>query len=249
MSTGSCKYSINCRFHHPDPIAVGGQDSSSGYQNGGSSQPHVPPAQMPMTSWPLQQAPNEPAPFLDASSPYGRGYFLSPQGHHPSPEWNGYQAPVNPLFPAEINMLHPPSAPVMDGMTRMGNVSAPKKVSDCDHPERPGQPECQFFMKTGTCKFQSACKFHHPKSRHPKVADISISSIGLPLRPDQPVCAHYSRHGVCKFGHSCRYDHPMDSNPTALGTVSMQNVFPVGVVESLEAKPEGTTISVHESEW
>lgn len=91
MSTGSCKYSTNCRFHHPDPIALGGQDTSSGYQNGGSSQPRAPPAQLPITSWPVQQNPTEPVPFLDTASPYVTGYFLPPQGLHPSPEWNGYQ--------------------------------------------------------------------------------------------------------------------------------------------------------------
>ncbi|CAN6318633.1 unnamed protein product [Urochloa humidicola] len=30
-------------------------------------------------------------------------------------------------------------------------------------PERPGQPDCQYYMQFGKCEFQSACKFNHPK--------------------------------------------------------------------------------------
>lgn len=50
-------------------------------------------------------------------------------------------------------------------------------------PERPGQPECQFYMKTGDCKFGTVCKFHHPRERLIPVPDCVLSSIGLPLRP------------------------------------------------------------------
>jgi serine/threonine-protein kinase/endoribonuclease IRE1 len=34
-------------------------------------------------------------------------------------------------------------------------------------PERPGEPECAFFMKTGRCKFGERCVFHHPKQAAP----------------------------------------------------------------------------------
>jgi len=30
-------------------------------------------------------------------------------------------------------------------------------------PERPGAPECAFFMKTGRCKFGERCVYHHPR--------------------------------------------------------------------------------------
>ena len=50
-------------------------------------------------------------------------------------------------------------------------------------PERPGQPECQFYMKTGDCKFGTVCKFHHPRDRQPPSPDCLLSPIGLPLRP------------------------------------------------------------------
>lgn len=50
-------------------------------------------------------------------------------------------------------------------------------------PERPGQPECQFYMKTGDCKFGAVCRFHHPRERLIPAPDCVLSPIGLPLRP------------------------------------------------------------------
>lgn len=49
-------------------------------------------------------------------------------------------------------------------------------------PERPDQPECQYYMKTGGCKYGSSCKYHHPKERN-QVAACTIGPFGLPLRP------------------------------------------------------------------
>lgn len=53
-------------------------------------------------------------------------------------------------------------------------------------PERPGQPECQFYMKTGDCKFGAVCRFHHPRERMIPVPDCVLSPMGLPLRPVSP---------------------------------------------------------------
>lgn len=64
-------------------------------------------------------------------------------------------------------------------------------------PERPGQPECQFYMKTGDCKFGSVCRFHHPRERLIPPPDCMLSPIGLPLRP-----VSYSPFGLILFGAS-----------------------------------------------
>lgn len=50
-------------------------------------------------------------------------------------------------------------------------------------PERLGQPECQFYMKTGECRFGALCKFHHPRERLIAVSDCLLNPMGLPLRP------------------------------------------------------------------
>ncbi|ESQ45711.1 hypothetical protein EUTSA_v10010405mg [Eutrema salsugineum] len=76
-----------------------------------------------------------------------------------------------------------------------------------EFPERPDQPECSYYLKTGDCKFKFKCKYHHPKNRLPKQPPYALNDKGLPLRPDQIICTHYSRYGICKFGPACRFDH------------------------------------------
>lgn len=62
------------------------------------------------------------------------------------------------------------------------------------YPERPEQPECQYFMKTGRCKFGSDCKYHHPKERLASSDAYDLGPYGLPLRP---VCYPFSRMFNC----------------------------------------------------
>lgn len=33
-----------------------------------------------------------------------------------------------------------------------------------DYPERPGEPDCSYFIKTGTCGYGDRCRFNHPHS-------------------------------------------------------------------------------------
>ncbi|XP_010439702.1 PREDICTED: probable WRKY transcription factor 19 [Camelina sativa] len=42
-------------------------------------------------------------------------------------------------------------------------------------PERPNQPECQDYMKTGDCKFGYVCKFHHPRNKETHVLENTSS--------------------------------------------------------------------------
>ena len=49
-------------------------------------------------------------------------------------------------------------------------------------PQRPGEPDCQYFMRTGDCKFGASCRFHHPLEAAPPKG-VNLSNIGLPLRP------------------------------------------------------------------
>ncbi|KAF3437236.1 hypothetical protein FNV43_RR19989 [Rhamnella rubrinervis] len=157
------------RFNHPDPTASGGGDTSSGYGNGGpvalqgATQSTIPP-------WSSPRSLNESAPYVPM--------LLSPIQGVPSQnsEWNGYQAPV--YLPERS--LPPPPAYVMNNPVTETNVYShhqPNKQVD-EFPERPGQPECTYFVKLGIdqnictyysrygiCKFGPACKFDH--SVHP----------------------------------------------------------------------------------
>lgn len=83
MRTGSCKYGSNCRFHHPEPVTVGG-DSPSGYRNGGSF-PSQFVSSSSASSWSSPRAFNETSPFVPAMFPPSQG---APTSHQ---DWNGYK--------------------------------------------------------------------------------------------------------------------------------------------------------------
>ena len=70
-------------------------------------------------------------------------------------------------------------------------------------PSRPGQPLCDFFTKTGHCKFGEACKFDHPAH-----FGVRLNSLGLPLRESEAVCSHFEKTLTCKFGPACKFNHP-----------------------------------------
>ncbi|KAH6822899.1 Zinc finger C-x8-C-x5-C-x3-H type family protein [Perilla frutescens var. hirtella] len=200
MRTGSCKYGSNCRFHHPEPVTVGG-DSPSGYRNGGSF-PSQFVSSSSAPSWSSPRAFNETSPFVPVMFPPSQGAPTSNQ------DWNGYQAPTY----ASSEGLPTPPAFAMNNLPADINFHMRHQpdIALEEYPERPGEQECSFFLKTGDCKFKSNCKFHHPKIRMPKgkVNSHTLSDKGLPLRPDQPICTHYHRYGICKYGPACKYDHP-----------------------------------------
>ncbi|XP_054791282.1 zinc finger CCCH domain-containing protein 67-like isoform X1 [Prosopis cineraria] len=214
MRTGSCKFGANCKFNHPDPTTVGGSDPPSTFANGGAvslqgvSQPSIP-------SWSSPRTFNETAPFVPMMIPPVQG--VSPQ----SSDWNGYQAPV--YLPERT--MHPPSPYIVNSPAIETNVFMhhPKQMQVEEFPERPGEPECSYYLKTGHCKFKSNCKFHHPKNRSTRPL-CTLSDKGLPLRPqDQSVCSHYSRYGICKYGPSCKFDHPTNLSPSNMAGLDQES--------------------------
>ncbi|XP_038723633.1 zinc finger CCCH domain-containing protein 43-like isoform X2 [Tripterygium wilfordii] len=211
MRNGSCKYGANCRFNHPDPTTAGGSDPASGYGNGRSATLQS-TSQSGVASWPSPRTINETAPFVPVM--FSPAPVVPPQ----SPEWNGFQAP---LYPPERS-IHPLPAYVMTNPATETNaythLQKPQMVVD-QFPERPGQSECTYYMKTGDCKFKMNCRFHHPKSRISKSLPCALSDIGLPLRPDQNICSHYSRYGICKFGPACKFDHPIQQSSSTVSSL------------------------------
>ncbi|KAK9084144.1 hypothetical protein Scep_030615 [Stephania cephalantha] len=253
MKTGLCKFGITCKFHHPQPA--------------GASLPAPAPApafyhmvQSPLVqsttqyggvaaSWPGSRPPILPASYVQG--PYGP--VMLPPEMVPLSSWNTFQAPVSPVASSTsqlnaaagpfygISQLSP-SAPAY-GVTYQP-VSSPVGPSsgsqkETTFPERPGQPECLHYMRTGVCKFGSACKYHHPPELITQNNNCYLSQIGLPLRPvimigdlskeckytaclpsgnlfvfvldmhGAPACLYYTQHGVCKFGPLCKFDHSM----------------------------------------
>jgi hypothetical protein len=63
----------------------------------------------------------------------------------------------------------------------VGETLSGGQVMNSTLPDRPDQPDCKYFMSTGTCKYGSDCKFHHPKERIAQT--LSVNPLGLPMRP------------------------------------------------------------------
>merc|ERR1712232_886070 len=76
-------------------------------------------------------------------------------------------------------------------------------------PEPVGQPGevCQFFQKSGWCKWGPSCKFAHtggppPEGREPLLAPVNgQSALG------SEVCKFFAKANWCKWGDACRYLH------------------------------------------
>ncbi|KAH7536686.1 hypothetical protein FEM48_Zijuj03G0010700 [Ziziphus jujuba var. spinosa] len=78
-------------------------------------------------------------------------------------------------------------------------------------PERPGAPDCPYFIKTQRCKFGLRCKFNHPKDKLTTAGSLENVDVAvLPERPFEPPCAFYLKTGNCKFGATCKFHHPKD---------------------------------------
>lgn len=93
------------------------------------------------------------------------------------------QAPVYPT--SEKSLPTPPAFTVKDPATKTNIYSRPQPPWLVEeYPERPGQPDCSYFIKTGDCKYKSYCKFHHPKTQKSLTNPPSVlNDKGLPLRP------------------------------------------------------------------
>ncbi|KAI7751430.1 hypothetical protein M8C21_008223 [Ambrosia artemisiifolia] len=213
LKTGQCKFGLACKFHHPQPT--------------GEPMPPAPSAR-PFYSTVQSPSPEQYAgpsaagyrvarpPLVPGSYPPGPyGPILLSPGMVPLPNWSPYSGRVSPaLSPGAqpsvygVNTSGPPFAAQYRPLTPSPgpmSSSQPEKI----FPERPGQPECQYYMKTGDCKFGASCKFHHPPDWAMSKDNCVLSPLGYPLRPGVEPCSFYMQNGHCKFGRTCKFDHPL----------------------------------------
>lgn len=253
MKTGQCKFGRSCKFHHPQPAGI-----QLPVQSPVAQLPPVPAPVPPPALYPPMQSPSGSSsqqygvvarpPLVQGSyvqGPYGT-MLISP-GMVPFPSWVGpYMAPLSPLPspsnqpPVGLGPLHgitqlSPSAPAYTGQYQpIPSLSGLSISSQKEHqfPDRPGQPNCQYFMRTGDCKFGSSCRYHHPPGVTAPKTTVVLSPDGLPIRQDAPLCTHYAQRGVCKFGPACKFNHPMGTlsySPSASSLSDMPVApYPVG---------------------
>ncbi|XP_061349753.1 zinc finger CCCH domain-containing protein 32-like isoform X2 [Gastrolobium bilobum] len=178
--------------------------------------------------------------------------LLSP-GVVPFTGWSPYSAPVSPvLSPGAqpsvgatslygVTQLSSSTSAFAGPYTPLASSIGPSGSNQKEQvfPERPGEPECQYYLRTGDCKFGLACRYHHPRDQ--VVTRPLLSSIGLPLRTGVQPCAFYLQNGHCKFGSTCKFDHPLGTmrySPSASSLIEMPvTPYPVGSLLSNLAPP------------
>ncbi|CAL5323322.1 unnamed protein product [Camellia sinensis] len=199
LKTGQCKFGVTCKFNHPQ---LGGmsmpepahqfyptvQSSSSvpsfdlygavspSYRTGrppplpGSYVPSAYQVLMVLCFFLLVLFPfrvgvltrGPVSPVLSPSVPYSVGAG-SPYGVTQLPSSASAFARPYPTFPS-------PAGPSSSTQERR-------------FPERPGQPDCQYYLKTGDCKFGSSCRFHYPPDWVVSKTNCLLSPMGLPMCP------------------------------------------------------------------
>ncbi|XP_057441701.1 zinc finger CCCH domain-containing protein 3-like [Lotus japonicus] len=235
MRTGSCKFGAACKFHHPQQHASFGAYSLAG----SPTSTIIPASSLPYVgAFPAWSVPRMSYLSGQGLQSYLPPYLSSSQGIVPAQSWNTYMGSMNPAMPSSF----PGSNLVYEYMNPGESLSGGQALSST-LPDRPDQPECKYFMSTGTCKYGSDCKFHHPKER---VAQSLINPLGLPVRPGQAICSYYRIYGICKFGPTCKFDHPVVAIPQNYGMTSPS--LSVLDASSLMSNPRGFSSTVQLTE-
>ncbi|KAL1543107.1 zinc finger CCCH domain-containing protein 34-like [Salvia divinorum] len=257
VKTGQCKFGVTCKFHHPQlagiPMPVPGPGSFAAsaaiptqamYPTGPSPSGHQSSQHYGVIqgNWPVAR----PSMLQGSYVPGNYGPMILPPGVVPVPGWTPYSAPVSPAASPStqqtigaapvygITQLSPSTTAYTGPYLSITSSAGPSSGIQKEQafPERPGQPECQYYLRNGDCKFGATCKYHHPPEWSASRINYVLSPMGLPLRPGVPLCSHYSQNGVCKFGPSCKFDHPMRSlsySPSASSLTDMPVApYPVG---------------------
>ncbi|KAG6525920.1 zinc finger CCCH domain-containing protein 63-like isoform X1 [Zingiber officinale] len=200
LKTGTCKFGKNCKYHHA-------RDKHDGQL-----------LQFNILGLPMRMD--------EKSCPYymrtrSCKFGVTCKFNHPQPNntttYSGFSAPTPVPYSVGLPLCfsRPPFmlSPGLDGlqyympvilpptqltmpMQQGWSTYLPGPSVSVDFPERPDQPKCQFYMKTGSCKFGSSCKYHHPKEMN----QVSPCFMGS----DAPACTY----GICKYGEACKFDHP-----------------------------------------
>ncbi|KAJ8636088.1 hypothetical protein MRB53_010355 [Persea americana] len=211
MRTGSCKFGIACKYDHPQPAAVGAvlpivpsaycytgaqMTPTSGLSNVGD----LPAWSLPNVSYMSTSHMQSPLSYMPVVLSPSQGMIPAQQG------WSTYMSALSPGSSSDTITTN-----LVYNSKHLGDpVSSGSLLTSVQHfPERSDKPECRYYMKTGSCKYGSTCKYHHPKERHVPLATGTLSPQGLPLRPGQAICTFYRMYGICKYGSTCKYDHPL----------------------------------------
>ncbi|XP_062187395.1 uncharacterized protein LOC133890827 isoform X2 [Phragmites australis] len=101
-------------------------------------------------------------------------------------------------------------------------VSREKVRLSAGYPQRPGRPNCRFYMLNGSCSYGLSCYYNHPQLKakpdvssfpseqgNREVAEfLELNRVGLPIREGARNCTYFMRNGTCRYGKKCCFNHP-----------------------------------------
>ncbi|KAL1346411.1 zinc finger CCCH domain-containing protein 37 isoform X2 [Arachis duranensis] len=222
VKTGRCKFGATCKFHHPKDIQIltsdelsynAEQTQENSVREGatGDTQSFLSPLLHNSKGLPVRMGEVD-CPFYmkTGSCKYGatcRYNHPDRNAIYPSVAAFGSSMVTSMAANLSIGSINP-SVPIYQAYDpRLSNPMSQLGVAEIMYPQRPGQIECDFYMKTGECKFGERCKFHHPLDRS-ATSSIKLTPAGLPRREGVSICPYYMKTGTCKFGATCKFDHP-----------------------------------------
>ena len=156
LRTGRCKYGDSCKYHHP----IGGTRSND---------PNEPP-------FPIR--PDEPVCqyyLKNATCKFGQ----SCKFHHPPHILSSQGNAAAVISMGNANICTPAVTRITRQLsdvreeTNIRNSTANDRFRDNREilPQRPGEPECIYYLRNRRCKYGSSCKYHHP----PNPANVTLS--------------------------------------------------------------------------
>ncbi|KAM1604527.1 hypothetical protein ACFX15_030628 [Malus domestica] len=207
MRTGFCGYGGRCRYNHPRDRAA-----PAGTTIPASAPQFYPSVQSPV---PLAEQYGGASTSLRVARPslltgsYVQGTYgpvlIPPPGVVPIQGWSPYSAPLSPVpSPGAqptvgatslygVTQLSSPTHGLASPYTSIPSSVGPSSsnLSEQVFPGRPGELECQYYLKTGDCKYGPSCRYHHPRDQTIPRITCLLSPMGLPLCPVCKVVLYY----------------------------------------------------------
>uniref|UniRef100_A0A7N0TTX5 C3H1-type domain-containing protein n=1 Tax=Kalanchoe fedtschenkoi TaxID=63787 RepID=A0A7N0TTX5_KALFE len=232
MRTGQCKFGPACKFHHPEPAFPGLVFPVFGTTHLGSTESsnlHI----RTFPALPIPAAAYVYDPQTQTQQPYMPLAVSPSQGFLPQQGWSTYQRNMSPVSSTNTRG----SSPSYNSSSRcLGASGSNGQVHYLSfftppYPERPDQPECRYFMNSGTCKYGPDCKYNHPRERIAQMLPQPVNPLGLPFRPGQPLCSSYSTYGICSNGPTCKFHHQVSGYPLNCGLSPFPLPLPMPVFD------------------
>lgn len=234
MKTGKCKFGSTCKFHHPKDITITTTEVEDGngeaFTGVTGANGNLTPSKTPFAPAMLHNSKGLPIRPGEVDCPFylktgSCKYGATCRYNHPERFAMNPPGAMVPPPAAQLtfSMVNPVSSVLQSVDPRIAQTTL--GLGPTIYPQRPGQMECDYYMKTGICMFGERCKYHHPvdRSAHAQSAkesqlSVKLTLAGLPRREGAINCPYYMKTGACKYGATCRFDHPPPGEVMAAAT-------------------------------